>query len=612
LSVIKLPTFVYFILPNNKLLHQKGNIHGTKGEHPLAIEAYIVTLRIYKQHYGDSHLRVANSLFNLGVSLNAKGSPDKGLRCFVKSLRISKSKLGEDHLDVADTFEQMAISHKLMFDYNEAIMHFEKALAIRKQLSGGDLKVAAIMHEMGVVYLKESNLGSAGKAFKESLRIRKSKLSQDDSLIAESLYQLGSLYKEQNDHPNALKYFEECLKIYKSQSDASKSIKCADIFYSLGSIHKSMGNASKSLRSYNKAMSIYSEAYGPKDERVVACLARQGRVFYDSGDHNKALSCFTDCLDRTRVLSHGTSATSLAEERAYSLAQLGELYSSKGDATESSSHYSMALSAYKKLHGTDHPAVADILQKMAKHYVKNKEFDRGHSCAKEALALRNRLFGHDDSEIANSHYFMGSILFECGKYREATKYMERARRMHIEELGKMSAQVADENFLLGMICERKAGNSSNPQEDNQNELDDAAQYFQDALTARRELPGKHDVEISETLTRLGHVYYKLREYDNAVDCFSESLKLRETNRDTSSSSNQLLVADSLFDLGAALTKALDTKRALQLFTDALREYQVLLDKNDLNIAKCLGSIGEVHEKENELTEAISYREYRFY
>lgn len=65
-------------------MHQKGNIHGTKKEHSLAIEAYIISLRIYKHHYGDSHLSVANSLFNLGVSLNSKGSPDKGLRCFVK------------------------------------------------------------------------------------------------------------------------------------------------------------------------------------------------------------------------------------------------------------------------------------------------------------------------------------------------------------------------------------------------------------------------------------------------------------------------------------------------------------------------------------------------
>ena len=81
------PRWLYSYLSISQLLHQKGNIHGTKNEHPLAIEAYIITLRIYKQHYGDSHLSVANSLFNLGVSLNAKGSPEKGLKCFIKVSR---------------------------------------------------------------------------------------------------------------------------------------------------------------------------------------------------------------------------------------------------------------------------------------------------------------------------------------------------------------------------------------------------------------------------------------------------------------------------------------------------------------------------------------------
>lgn len=40
-----------------RLLHQKGNFHGAKKEHSLAIEAYVEALRIYKSAHGDSHLR---------------------------------------------------------------------------------------------------------------------------------------------------------------------------------------------------------------------------------------------------------------------------------------------------------------------------------------------------------------------------------------------------------------------------------------------------------------------------------------------------------------------------------------------------------------------------
>jgi tetratricopeptide (TPR) repeat protein len=585
-------------------LHQKGNIHGSKNEHPLAIEAYIETLRIYKQHYGDSHLSVANTLFNLGISLNAKGAPEKGLRCFVKALRISKAKLGDDHLDVADTYEQMATSNKLMQNNREAINFFDKALNIRKILTGGnELKSAAIMHEIGKINIEQSNLGSAESAFKESLRIRTTQLGQDDALVAESMFHLGCLYKSRNDMASALKYHEECLRINKSKSDTELS-HMADIFASLGDIHSSLGRTLKSTRCYSEAVKLYRLAQSPQDEKVVSCLARQGHVYAAAMHFAKALSCFSECLDLTRLLPDG-SASSMAEDRAFALTRMGEIYSTIGNVTEASSHFALALAAYKHIFGPNHLHVASVLQKMAGHFVKVKEFERGYSCAKEAQAMRENLLGKNDSETADSHYFMGKILFECSRYNESIKYMERARRIHLKKYGKMSSQVANENFLLGTICERKADNSSNSLEKAQSELDAAVEYLQDSLTARRERLDKEDPEIAVTLTRLGHVYYKLSAYDNAVDCFSESLKLREANRDNDPAT-QLLVADALFDLGTALNKALDTKRSLQLFTDALKEYQMLLDKNHLSIAKCLSCIGGVHEKENELSEAIKY------
>ena len=129
------------------------------------------------------------------------------------------------------------------------------------------------------------------------------------------------------------------------------------------------------------------------------------------------------------------------------------------------------------------------------------------------------------------------------------------------------------------------------------------QYLQDSLTGKREHLEKMDPEIAENLTRLGHVYCDSSEWDNAVDCFSDCLKIREAIRSTDTPS-QILVADALFDLGTALNKALDTRRSMQLFTDALKEYLRLLEKHHLKVARCHSRIGEVYEKENELNKAI--------
>ena len=113
-----------------------------------------------------------------------------------------------------------------------------------------------------------------------------------------------------------------------------------------------------------------------------------------------------------------------------------------------------------------------------------------------------------------------------------------------------------------------------------------------------------DDEIADILTRLGHVYLKKSEWDPAVTSFSDCLKIREATRGTDTAS-QLHVADTLFDLGTALQKALDTQRSMQLFSDALKEYQRHLeDPKDIKIAKCHSCIGEIYEKTNELLKAV--------
>ena len=58
-----------------------------------------------------------------------------------------------------------------------------------------------------------------------------------------------------------------------------------------------------------------------------------------------------------------------------------------------------------------------MLQKIADHFVKVREFERGYSCVKEALALRQVLLGDDDIRTGDSHickgdYVEASLCFE--------------------------------------------------------------------------------------------------------------------------------------------------------------------------------------------------------
>ena len=435
-----------------KLLHQKGNQHGTRNEHTQAIEAYVEALRIYKEQYGDTHLSVANTLYNLGVSLNAKGSPDKAVRCFVKALRITKARLGDDHLDVADSYEQIATSNKLNQNYSEAVSYYEKALAVRKQSAGGsDLKSSEIMHEMGILHSDNQLWEKAERAFKESLRIRTIHLGSDDLLVADSMMRLAQIYLSRDENSKALKHFEGALRIHKSKLESSDP-DLAKIYQSLGTVHAALGSTDKAIFCLDKSIQIFGDANGRFDENVAVSLARTGEVLYSDKQYEEALKIFQDCLEVRSSFEAFESS-----ETGNILQQMGEIYSILGDNTNASSHFGSALSIYRESFGPKHQVVAEILEKMSAHFVKVGELERGYSCVKEALVIREELLngeeGNNESLIhaAESRFCMGTILFEWSELFEASNCFEKAKEVYIEKLGQSHLNVANSNYYLGCI-----------------------------------------------------------------------------------------------------------------------------------------------------------------
>jgi tetratricopeptide (TPR) repeat protein len=435
-----------------KLLHQKGNQHGARSEHAQAIEAYVEALRIYKEQYGDTHLSVANTLYNLGVSLNAKGSPDKAVRCFVKALRITKARLGDDHLDVADSYEQIATSNKLTHNYSEAVSFYEKALAVRKQSAGGsDLKSSEIMHEMGILHSDDELWEKAEIAFKESLRIRTIHLGSDDLLVAESMVRLAHIYLSRNENAKALKYFEGSLRIHKSKLKSSDP-DLAKIYQSLGIVQAALGSTDKAMFCLDKSIQILCEANGRFDESIALSLARKGELLQANEQYEEALESFQGCLE-----VRSSFETFESPEAGHILQKMGEIYSILGDNTNASSQFGSALAIYRESFGPKHQVVAEILEKMSAHFVKVGESERGYSCVKEALAIREEVLvgerGNDETLIhaADSRYCMGTILFEWSELEEASNCFEKAKEVYIEKLGQSHLSVANSNYYLGCI-----------------------------------------------------------------------------------------------------------------------------------------------------------------
>lgn len=90
-----------------------------------------------------------------------------------------------------------------------------------------------------------------------------------------------------------------------------------------------------------------------------------------------------------------------------------------------------------------------------------------------------------------------------------------------------------------------------------NQLDRAEAYLQDALTAARFLNSESKIWISIN-ANLGHVYRRAAQYDKALDCFNQALKMNHKNDGT-----------ILSAIGLVYLKINNPFKAIGLFHDAL-------------------------------------------
>ena len=120
---------------------------------------------------------------------------------------------------------------------------------------------------------------------------------------------------------------------------------------------------------------------------------------------------------------------------------------------------------------------------------------------------------------------------------------------------------------------------------------------------RKALAKAVDDERAETLIYLGKVHQDLKDYDEALKCFSDNLHWYEEHRET----DGINIARCLVGIANAqrgrkhLDAALDAaERAL-----AIREYQIE-PKNEFDIAASLGTIGNILHDQGDFYRALVY------
>jgi tetratricopeptide (TPR) repeat protein len=355
----------------------------------------------------------------------------------------------------------------------------------------------------GVLLHERQDLKGAERWLRRAIQI-----SQESFL---PYFSLGAIYARKGKLLRAQKFLEKAVQLEP----------IPQAYYLLGTIFYEKGQLDRSIRSFQEAIKL-----DPDFEEAIYHL---GLCYLDRNWNRKAIQCFQEALELNPNKMEYQQAVKIYEGVSGHVPVEGPAAAelSEAEALATNGNYVDALDHYRRATQED-PENVNILMPYAllcSHLDLNSE----------AIAVARRILKHKPTEVvaAAAYTTLVEALRAEGNFKEANRALE-------EMLHDYSS-----NYTKSIAYYEKAYNLAEMEESLDEALESAQLALRYSPKELRQFP----------LAALGWVYFKRRDYTNAVDFLTKSADLGATST-------------NLMHLGMALLESGEKDRARVVFRKA--------------------------------------------
>jgi tetratricopeptide (TPR) repeat protein len=446
------------------------------------------SLEEYRSIFGNESREVAAVLNNIGRVHFAKGNFHHAVLFYKQSLNIRRQKLSDDSIDVAATICSAGQAQHRLGELKEALVLYEEFLALSVSGKYNKRDVAIIAKSAGEIYHKQAVLGKAKAIYEKALDAAFAGFGHIHPEIASIYNRLGNLYYETNNLGKALECYKEGLTIEQLTLPACHA-RIVVTIANIAQIHYQLGEYAMALARYNQVYNIQLKAHGPRSLEVSKALATMGEMEYKMRRFEAAFTLFQDVLVIQREY-FGDTADGL--EIASTMNSIGIVACAQG------------------------------------------EFKIAQSCFDSSLKIRRKELG-DHKDTATLWYNLATVNEEIGDEDNAiTMYKECLRiERHIADTSQ-KCDVVDSLQRLGRLHQRRG------------ELDEALQYFKEALDKLRTKGDEATFAVAKFLNLIGNVHLQRAEISEMMHAYTEASRIY---RESASPTNEVLVIAGYYMYG---------------------------------------------------------------
>ena len=420
----------------SQTLKALGDLEHAYQDYELARPFYERALELRQQASEPNNLDIGNSHEDIAENYFDSGLNAEAVEHFEGMLEAFEEALGEDDNDVAYAWTRIGWNQYHLEEFEEAESSFERAITLRETAGAEPENLAGFVQELGEYYVWRDESDKAQEAFSQALDLWEGALGEADPPFIEKLGELAQHHTDREQHEQAENLLARALAIQllahggQSEQYAAASSKLAEHWRNRGQletaeanyrqaigvreqtgtspVHLSddlvnLGNILGDRERYKdaieyqeRALEIRSEHFESSNRHVKYVVRRLAELHFESGDHEQAISYYSDLLAREEETDPES------DDVTVTLESLGSVFLAVERYEEAAESYERAVARLKE-HEPASRRIADDLDELAEAYRGQGREDHATGLESEATRMRIGLsIGEISPELAES------------------------------------------------------------------------------------------------------------------------------------------------------------------------------------------------------------------
>lgn len=334
---------------------------------------------------------------------------------------------------------------------------------------------------------------------------------------------------------------------------------------------------------FQQALIIWQQALGSSHSHVAACFNNLALLYAEQGTYEQAEQFYL------LALAIWQQADGQAEQANIAIVccNLGRLYLTQGNYAEAESLFKDALILRQHLYGAEHPETASVLHNLAELSLAQGQYSQAESYYQQAGSIRERHFGRHHPETIASLNGLARVYQRQGRYAQAEVLLREILPPSEAAFGLQHPEVATILHNLALVLEE------------QGKYAQVEQLYQRALVIREQRLGLVHPNVVATLNSFAGLYTRQGKYEQAEPLYQRALTIYEQavgleHHHTAS------VLNNLADLYRSQEKY---AQAEQFYQKALKSYEQAVGNGHPDTVATLGNLALVYQAQKRYAEA---------